>query len=341
MEKTELNVPNEGGTYTIGISSPIPVYLNEITTENAFTNNIYENIENTDISIEKSLNEDKLILIISPLQSKTAKSTTIQICDCLDNVLGEIKIIQEGNKNASIPKLGETGKQLVTEFTSNIAQGFAELNLIEQYYHYNVETDLVNQYINVSNNTIENIWNNFYRANYIIMRFKDAEAEQLNVYQDYFNVFSAMQYYNMIVAWGDVPYINFTPDMGNYYIGRTPQNEIFTDLKNNLEKAIDYLEEKRNESLKTDANDFFFLSKDVARILLANIYMYQGEYNQAELLLKQVIDNGFYQLDASNYNSEETITDLFNNGSSKETIFATHTDIITRRDVSILHKLFP
>ncbi|HJC96833.1 MAG TPA: RagB/SusD family nutrient uptake outer membrane protein [Candidatus Phocaeicola gallinarum] len=335
LEKTELNVPNEGGTYTIGISSPIPVYLNEITTENAFTNNIYENIENTDISIEKSLNEDKLILIISPLQSKTAKSTTIQICDCLDNVLGKIKIIQEGNKNASIPKLGETGKQLVTEFTSNIAQGFAELNLIEQYYHYNVETDLVNQYINVSNNTIENIWNNFYRANYIIMRFKDAEAEQLNVYQDYFNVFSAMQYYNMIVAWGDVPYINFTPDMGNYYIGRTPQNEIFTDLKNNLEKAIDYLEEKRNESLKTDANDFFFLSKDVARILLANIYMYQGEYNQAELLLKQVIDNGFYQLDASNYNSEETITDLFNNGSSKETIFATHTDIITRRDVSI------
>ena len=123
--------------------------------------------------------------------------------------------------------------------------------------------------------------------------------------------------------------------MGNYYIGRTPQDEIFTDLKNNLEKAIDYLEEKRNESLKTDANDFFFLSKDVARILLANIYMYQGEYNQAELLLKQVIDNGFYQLDASNYNSEETITDLFNNGSSKETIFATHTDIITRRDVSI------
>ena len=27
LEMTELNVPNEGGTYTISISSPIPVYL--------------------------------------------------------------------------------------------------------------------------------------------------------------------------------------------------------------------------------------------------------------------------------------------------------------------------
>ena len=198
---------------------------------------------------------------IKPLESRKPKTSEITIYDGLNNVVGNIKVTQEGNSNSSIPKLGEAGDAFVNSIAASLAQSFSELNLIEQYYHYNVETDLVNQYINVSNNTIENIWNNFYRANYIIMRFKDAEAEQLNVYQDYFNVFSAMQYYNMIVAWGDVPYINFTPDMGNYYIGRTPQDEIFTDLKNNLEKAIDYLEEKRNESLKTDANDFFFLSK--------------------------------------------------------------------------------
>lgn len=84
---------------------------------------------------------------------------------------------------------------------------------------------------------------------------------------------------------------------------------------NNLEKAIDNLEEKKNESLSNDANDFFFLSKDVARILLANICMYQGEYSQAEKLLGKVISNGFYGLDASNYNNKETITNLFNNGS--------------------------
>ena len=44
------------------------------------------------------------------------------------------------------------------------------------------------------------------------MMFKEKEAEQLGVYQEYFNVFSAMQYYNMVVMWGDVfdPVFHFT-----------------------------------------------------------------------------------------------------------------------------------
>ena len=55
---------------------------------------------------------------------------------------------------------------------------------------------------------------------------------------------------------------------------------------------MDNLEEKKNESLR-DANDFFFVSKDVARILLADIYMYQGNYRQAEPLLAKVISGGW------------------------------------------------
>lgn len=73
---------------------------------------------------------------------------------------------------------------------------------------------------------------------------------------------------------------------------------------------MDNLEEKKNESLR-DANDFFFVSRDVARILLADIYMYQGNYLQAESLLAKVISGGFYMLDSSNYNQKETITDLY------------------------------
>ena len=33
LETSELNVPNEGGTYTINISSPIPVYLTPLVDE--------------------------------------------------------------------------------------------------------------------------------------------------------------------------------------------------------------------------------------------------------------------------------------------------------------------
>ena len=273
---------------------------------------------------------------VSRLNSRTAKSASVTLYDCLGNILGEVKVTQEGNGNTSTPKLGRTGEQVVAGFALPIARGLSDFNLIEQYYHYNKEADLVSQYIYPSCSNVINIWSDFYSANRMIMLFKEKEAEQLGVYQDYLNVFSAMHYYYMAVAWKDVPYINYVLDINNAYnISRTPIHDIFSDLKANLEKAIDNLEEKKNESLSNDANDFFFLSKDVARILLANICMYQGEYNQAEKLLGEVISNGFYELDASNYNNKETITNLFNNGSSKETIFATHNEPQSRGTISI------
>lgn len=342
LEKTELNVPNEGGVYTIGIFSPIPIYL-EMRSEGGLPPTsispdnlkIYEESFNNDISIDKTINGDKLTIKVSPLNSQNAKSVSIPIYDCLNNIVGEIKISQEGNPNASIPKLGTDGASIVSGFASEIAKGFSEFNLIEQYYHYNKETDCVNQYIYPNSNTISGIWSDFYRANQTIMLLKDIDSKQLDIYQDYLNVFSAIHYYYMAVAWKDVPYINFVPDMNNIYIGRTPMLDIFSDLKANLEKAIDNLEEKKNESLSTDVNKYFFVSKDVARILLADIYMYQGDYNQAEKLLGKVVSNGFYELDASNYNDKETITNLFDNGSSRETIFATRYESQPRGNISL------
>lgn len=332
IETTELNVPNEGGVYTIKISSPIPVYLepqlgpgepeNGLAEESIFTE-MYDKISDADISMEKSLANNTLTIKINPLNSKRPKTSGITIYDKVSNVVGNITIIQEGNGDTSIPKLGRIGKEVVNDIAMELAQGFTNLNTVEQYYFYNKETDLVRRNINPESNIINTIWSNFYKANRLIMLIKDAEAKQLGVYQEYLDVFSAIQYYNMVVAWGDVPYINYVPNGLNRDIRRTPQNEIFADLKTKLAKAIDYLEEKRNESLGSDINDFFFLSKDVARILLADIYMYQGDYSPAEKLLEKVINNGFYTLDTSNYNNKETINNLLN-GNSTETIFVTY-----------------
>ena len=73
-----------------------------------------------------------------------------------------------------------------------------------------------------------------------------------------------------------------------------------------LTATLEVLEEKKNESVNmTSMNDFFLVSKDVARILLSHIYMYQGMYAEAQVLLKEVIDAGYYELDASRYNNPE------------------------------------
>ena len=111
--------------------------------------------------------------------------------------------------------------------------------------------------------------------------------------------------------------------------------KIFDKLEKDLLASIDYFEEKRNRSLSGDANDYFFLSKDVARILLADVYMYRGKYGQAEGLLARVVENGFYSLDASDYSKPETINRLLEEGDGPETVFAVYTDHGTRSDVTV------
>lgn len=89
LETSELNVPNEGGVYTISISSPIPVYLTpliekdddevgNITEDNLFTD-LYEQIENDDISIEKSIEGNTLMIKVSRLNSRIDKSASVNI----------------------------------------------------------------------------------------------------------------------------------------------------------------------------------------------------------------------------------------------------------------------
>ncbi len=337
LETTQLDVPNNGGTYTIKIASPIPVYLkpvvglwnepiSSLTEENFFTT-LYADLSDSGILLDKSLEGDVLTIKVRPLNSRFAKSASIYIYDCVGNILGTVNISQEGNKDTSIPLLGTGGQGAVAGMAIVTAKAFSDLNLIEQYYHYNKDANTVAQYI-YPNRSYDS-WTNFYTSNRINLTIKNADAQRLNMYQDIFNVFSALSYYNMVVFWNGVPYIT---DYGwyanmNLAIARTDEATILNGLKTTLKSAIagQYLEEKKNESLK-DINGYFFVSKDVARILLADIYMYQGDYVNAESLLQKVIDNGFYELDASNYSKEETIDNLRNSKGGREIVFAVYND---------------
>lgn len=345
LEKTELNVPNNGGTYNIKITSPIPVYLKPVVgfwedpssnvTEDSYLANLYEGITNSNISLEKNIENDVLTIKVSSLNSRSSKTTLLCIYDCVGNILETVSISQEGSKDVSLPKLGTSGESAVAGMASNIGKSFSDFNLVEQYYHYNKEANLVEQYIYPNSNDAS--WSGFYAANHINLSIKNADSQRLNVYQNILNVFSALSYYNMVVFWGGVPFItDYNWYMsGNFAIARTDEDIILNTLKETLKPAIEYLDEKKNESLK-DVNSYFFISKDVARILLADIYMYQGNYVDAEPLLHKVIENGYYELDASNYNEKETISDLWNNGSGKETIFVTkHENSRTCTNISI------
>lgn len=333
METNRIEVPGEGGSYQIKITSPIPLFLEPGGDENdGFVSNtapdplfkeLYKDIQNQDISVKKQLKDNVLTIDVAPLESRTEKAMAISIYDCLGTVLGTIDLVQAGNKDASLPSLGKSAERYMNEMKEVFANGFSEYCLLEQYYHYNKQINSVEKYISPYCTPISNCWAEFYRFNRNNLTFKHADVQQFGVWQELFNVFSAMQYYYMITAWGGVPYIKNYEWYGSneWNIPRTNAENILHDLQGSLQQAIPMLDDKKNESLK-DNNGLFFMSKDVAKFLLADIYMYQHDYSQAIVLLHDIIKNGFYELDDSKFSEKESLEKIRNNKGGKEILFA-------------------
>ena len=336
LTKSKIAVPNEGGKFSIQISSPITIYLKpQIGTENLdvpssnvsdnyFGNGLYEgyddsNFADDEIICENRIENNTLYISVSSLQSKANKNKTINLYDFIGNIVASVHLTQEGNHSnipaSEPPLLGENARKIVYTIAYTIADGLKDYTTIEQFYNDNKNTNAVNDYVNPSSSKISNAWSSFYSANRYLITLKNADETRLNVYTDYCNVLSAVYYSNLIYGWGDVPYIidYKTIASNNPNIPRESKQTIFSDIKDKLTKALEYLPNKKNEPFK-DANGLFFVSKDVVRVLLSNIYMYEGKYNDALKLLQMIIDNGFYTLDTSTNNNYAT--------ESSEIIFA-------------------
>ena len=357
LDKASLQVPNEGGRYLININSPIELYLEpqvetelNISPDYGYVSESYCLYEGYDdsyfqekgISSECKLNGNTLEISVSKLDARSGKDKTISLYDYIGNVVAVIELTQEG-KSVNIPVseaplLGKDGENIVKSIAVSLVQGLRQYNVIEQYYAYNKLIDKVKDYVYPSSSKIANSWSNVYSANTRLLQLKKIDESLLNVYGDYCNVLSALYYSNLVYGWGAVPFITDYSQIEQIVsqgIHRESTINILNDIKSKLSVAIENLAEKKNESLK-DVNGFFFASKDVARVLLANILMYQGNYNDAKELLQKVVDNGYYTLDASKDFKPSTSTDYIDVTESTEVIFAFQYDAGTRASVTIM-----
>lgn len=305
IDKSEISVPRSGGTYTINITSPIPVYVKPIIqgpADDIISNplmELYDGESSPTPSIEKSIESSVLKITVGKATSRYEQTLAVNIYDCLGNIVNTVTLNIEGDKQAKVPLLGSTAKDVMTNTAKSLTSAFGLFNVVEQMYYYN--KDIKQIPLSSSDNRISDIWSNIFSANSTLLLLKNADEQQKNLYQEYCDVFYSMYYYTLITGWGDVPYNYGQPWGMEFSIPRVAKSTIFTDLKTRLNSAIDVLEEKKNTST-TDINGLFFVSKDVARIVLANIYMYEGEWASARTLLSKVRSNSYYQLDATDEN---------------------------------------
>lgn len=321
LETNNINVPMEGGSYEVKVNTTVPVYLERpsIPGDDIYDNStsvlgmkIYETGSGSEpcINYSKELNNNILKVVVKAASFRKEQAVSIPLYDGMGNVVARLNLTQQANPNAEIivPRLGSDGISCVSEFMKSLANAVtleAQMN-----YRY---TKIINDPsfvapIRSSESNIHNCYINSYQALNMIARLYRADAMYRAVYSPYLNVYRDMCYYQMLIWWGGVVVV---PNAGfegyaDSYVPRTSESSILQMLEEELVEAIRNLDEKKCVAFATNANDALFVSKDVARILLAKVYMYQQKWAAASNLLQQVVDKNIYSMEKvpTKYTSE-------------------------------------
>lgn len=319
LETNNINVPMEGGSYEVKVNTTVPVYLERpsISGDDIYDNfspvlgmEIYETGSGSELCINytKELNNNILKVVVKAASFRKEQAVSIPLYDGMGNVVASLNLTQQANPNAEIivPRLGSDGIRLV----SGLMERLANAVTLEAQMNYRY-TKIINDPhfvapISSSEPNINNCWRYSYQAlNRIAMLYR-ADAMYRAVYSPYLNVYRDLCYYQMLIWWGGVVVV---PNAGfESYAdpSRTSESSILQMLEEELVEAIRNLDEKKCVAFATNANDALFVSKDVARILLAKVYMYQQKWAAASNLLQKVVDKSIYPIEKvpTKYTSE-------------------------------------
>lgn len=306
LSQDKIAVPAEGGDYVITIESDKPYFLTPpeglhgtpeggITEENYF-GSLYESGAEekvANIECESNIDRNSIHIHVKPAKFRNTKSKSIMIYNARGAVAAQIIIEQEGNPNiqVQVPKLGANGINMVSAILATLRNAVK----IDYSLEGNYVLSEPKEPFSPQDISIRDCWSTYYSALNYLTTIKSVDANSLNCYQPYLNTYIALTYYQLTSHWGGVPYFVEKRNDGEFAIPRTSEREVLEGLVTLLEDAMSDLEEKKNDSF-SDANSAFFVSKDVARVLLAYIYCNQNKYSQALPLLEKVISNGYYSL---------------------------------------------
>ncbi|MCO6460345.1 MAG: RagB/SusD family nutrient uptake outer membrane protein [Saprospiraceae bacterium] len=174
--------------------------------------------------------------------------------------------------------------------------------------------EIDNNHILPENASVDGMWSAIYDglnvANNVIakipqMNFLSQEEKDKALGELYF--LRALNHFNLLIYFGGVP-LKLKPTIGLSEVNavRNSVDEMYASIIQDLTFASDHL--TNNSSQKTRA------SRGAANALLARVYLYKKDYNNAVVYASKVINEGGYTL-LDNY------ADVFSTDESKESIF--------------------
>ena len=309
LSTSEINVPANGGNYTLNIESSVKLYLechnllgevplNTISLENFWTE-MYD-IECGPGIIDTTLTGNQLIIKVSETRSRKQKISEIPLYDFAGNEVAKVTLIQEGNTNLPNPGLGADAASVAMGAFAAMTDVMKYMSVEVNDYGLNSEGQL-RAPLTTDNAIVRSLWGGYYNTINRINTVDYFDKQKEAAFGAPCSLFRAIAYYNMVTLWGAVPYVDKASVEYEYgtYIDRMPEDVLLDSLQTILESILPELQERKND-YRNNFNDIFFSSKDVARILLADIHMYRHEYDKAKPYLSDVVSTGHYSLTDDN-----------------------------------------
>ena len=313
LDKTCIEVPKEGGLFTVTVQSDTPYYLEapscesdndsgtvppvEVTPEESF-GGLYDTGSYSEPEIEntKTIADNRITIRVEQAQFRKEKTSQFALYNARGMEVATIQIQQAGDGSLPIvrPLLGEMGRNAINGVAYNLRSAFTRICRLERQY---AQTTPKTPYT-PNDSDIERAWADSYQTIRGLHQIKAADESMYGCYQGFLQGYLALAYFTLSSHWGAVPYMEALEGDTAQQIA---EERMLALQIEQLSAAINELEEKRNDAF-SDENSFLFISKDIARCLLAYCYMHQRAYEQALPLVEKIISNGFYALEETGPN---------------------------------------
>ena len=294
---TSISAPMEGGTYTVNVSCNVPLYTSPLNYGDANSYPYYEPFIQSDMRLTTTYNDGVLSITVNPAQYCIISDRTVVLYDAVGNIAVSVTVSQEGNPSGTF--LTELGKNYVMGVCINLSSAHARYRIADAKYTGLTENNDFHAPLEVYNSNLNYLFSYPYQ---LIRRnmeaFRNASSPSVYALLPMAVLTNSLAYYELVTMFGGVPYINQEQDMYNYSIPRTSQDEILNKLVEDLTSIMDKLQDNKGGYIASE-DDIAMPSKDLAYVVLADIYMYQGNYSVAKSLLEEIVNESRYSLSAT------------------------------------------
>lgn len=175
----------------------------------------------------------------------------------------------------------------------------------------NLEQFRSNELLSTNPLLLNNLWralyNYVYHANAVLEGLRTTTVlnhSENRAYQGEMLFARALSYFYLINLFGDVPLVLTTNYESNRRLGRAGIAEVYQQITEDLLLAEDYV------AVQYPSNQHVRPNKMAVKAFLARVYLYNSQYEKAELKASEVIESGLYHL-------EDALENVFLPGSSE------------------------